>query len=66
MSKHEESNNNCVNLCESCCNIQPNCDGMSESGNIIFGDGVGLDNIIACSYYEALEIRHPKHKGQQL
>ena len=51
-----------VNLCDSCCHIQPTCSG----DNIIFGTGVGDDNIIACNSYEPIELRHPKHAGQEL
>ncbi len=53
---------NHVNLCGSCCHVQPTCD----SDNLIFGDGVGDDNIVACSGYEAITLRHPKDGGQEL
>ncbi len=42
-----------VNLCDSCCNEMPICDG----DNIIFGTGKGNDNICACSTYESIQLR---------
>lgn len=51
-----------VNLCDSCCNIQPSCD----ADNLIFGTGKGEDNIIACSKYTPIELRHPKHEGMAI
>lgn len=48
-----------VNLCNSCCHEQPAC----SSDNLIFGSGVGDDNIVACSAYDAIELRHPRHNG---
>ena len=55
-----------VNLCLSCGHVIPTCGGMAENSNIIFGDGVGLDNIIACADYEAVAIRDPKYAGQEI
>ena len=40
---------NKVNLCDSCSQSYPEC--PSEFENLIFGDGIGNDNICACSYY---------------
>lgn len=51
-----------VNLCDSCCHFQPVC----ECNNLIFGTGLGDDNIIACDGYEPIELRHPKYVGQEL
>ena len=48
-----------VNLCASCCHEVPTC----ESDNMIFGSGIGDDNVAACSNYEPIEFRHPKHNG---
>ena len=41
---------NHVNLCDSCMWKYPQC----KYDNIIFGDGVGNDNICACSNYKPL------------
>ena len=49
-----------VHLCNSCCNVYPDC----EAKNVIFGTGVGTDNIAACNSYEAITFRHPKDKGR--
>lgn len=38
---------NKVNLCSSCSKDYPVCDG----DNLLFGDGVGNDNIITCAGY---------------
>lgn len=48
-----------VHLCVSCCHAMPTCD----SDNMIFGTGIGDDNVVACSSYESVEFRHPKHAG---
>jgi len=40
---------NKVHLCNSCKNKYPSCNPK----NVIFGTGVGLDNIIACEKYKA-------------
>lgn len=39
--------NNGVNLCDSCYNEYPDC----SAENVLFGDGVGKDNICCCSEY---------------
>lgn len=41
---------NAVNLCDSCDHEYPDCPSDSKD-DIIFGDGVGNDNICACRYY---------------
>ena len=48
-----------VNLCASCRNELPEC----PSESIIFGTGVGYDNICACSDYEPIESRNPNRSG---
>ena len=48
-----------IHLCVSCCKEHPVC----GSENIIFGSAKGDDNVAACSIYEPVELRHPKHKG---
>jgi len=45
--------NNKVHLCSSCSHEYPVCD----SGDIVYGNGKGNDNIAACSEYEALKFR---------
>lgn len=44
-----EINNNKVNLCDSCSQVYPDCTSKPE--DVYFGDGVGHDNICACSEY---------------
>lgn len=41
---------NKVHLCDSCAYIYPDCPSKKE--NVIFGDGVGNDNICCCSCYD--------------
>lgn len=41
--------NNKVNLCDSCSQVYPDCTSKPE--NVYFGDGIGHDNICACSEY---------------
>ena len=48
-----------TNLCKSCCHEYPTCD----ADDIIFGNGVGNDNICACSNYEAISWRSPADRG---
>ena len=48
-----EINNNKVNLCDSCSQVYPDCTSQPE--NVYFGDGVGHDNICACSEYRPSE-----------
>ena len=42
--------NNQVNLCDSCTYTYPEC--PSEKDDVIFGNGIGNDNICACNKYE--------------
>ena len=42
---------NVTNLCDSCKHSYPEC--PSKADDVIFGDGKGNDNIIACAVYEA-------------
>lgn len=44
-----EITNNKVNLCDSCSQVYPDCTSKPE--DVYFGDGVGHDNICACSEY---------------
>lgn len=41
---------NQVNLCDSCTYTYPEC--PSENGDVIFGNGIGNDNICACNKYQ--------------
>ena len=43
---------NKVNLCESCRLEYPVC--MAGSADVLFGDGVGDDNVCGCSCYEPI------------
>ncbi len=49
--------NNEVNLCDSCCEQYPSC---PQDLKVIFGDGVGNDNVCACNKYDAIAYRDPK------
>ena len=42
--------NNQVNLCDSCTYTYPEC--SSEKDDVIFGNGIGNDNICACNKYQ--------------
>ena len=44
---------NKVNLCESCNHEYPVC--MAGSADVLFGDGVGNDNVCCCSYYAPIK-----------
>lgn len=44
--------NNKVNLCDSCRNNYPEC-----NGDVLFGDGVGNDNICCCNCYNPLQTK---------
>ena len=44
--------NNKVNLCDSCNYIYPEC--PSERYDVMFGDGIGKDNICCCAGYRAI------------
>ena len=52
--------NNSVCLCNSCCNKYPECE--SEDIDIVFGDGVGNDNICCCNKYEPI-VEHDYDRG---
>ena len=41
--------NNCIHLCNSCYKEYPDCD--AEQDDIVFGDGIGSDNICCCNKY---------------
>lgn len=47
-----EIKDNQVHLCKSCKNAFPKC--FAQADDVIFGSGVGNDNICACSKYEPL------------
>ncbi len=42
--------NNTIHLCDSCQKVYPECDSTAKE--VIFGTGVGNDNICACACYE--------------
>lgn len=42
--------NNQINLCDSCTYTYPEC--SSKKGDVIFGNGIGNDNICACNKYQ--------------
>ena len=44
---------NKVNLCDSCKHEYPVC--MAGSADVLFGDGVGDDNVCCCSCYDPIE-----------
>ena len=44
-----EIQNNKVNLCDSCSQVYPDCTSKPE--DVYLGDGIGHDNICACSEY---------------
>ena len=50
--------NNKVNLCDSCRFAYPECEG-----EVIFGDGVGNDNICCCNCYFPL-MSHNEEDGE--
>ena len=45
-----EIKNNAVNLCDSCTHFYPGCPAAEDE--VVFGDGIGHDNICACSEYQ--------------
>jgi hypothetical protein len=47
---------NQINLCESCAENHPSC----EPNSVVFGDGVGHDNICACDIYSPVKLRKTK------
>lgn len=48
-----------LHLCDSCCLDFPTCPGKI----LVWGDGVGNDNVVACASYEPLQVRHPHDIG---
>ena len=46
---------NQIHLCDSCHEELPNCD---QEKHIIFGTGLGDDNICACSSYNPVHVRN--------
>lgn len=48
---------NKVHLCDSCKKSYPSCSMDCEAKNIIFGTGVGNDNVIACSEYQSINVK---------
>lgn len=59
--KSMEITNNCINLCQSCYKEYPNCDANND--DIVFGDGIGNDNICCCSKYLPLVERDTDRNG---
>ena len=53
--------NNSVCLCNSCCNKYPEC-GSKINIDVVFGDGVGNDNICCCNKYEPI-VEHDYDRG---
>ena len=47
-SARSDIENNHVNLCDSCSHTYPDC----NQTDVIFGDGVGHDNICCCGMYQ--------------
>lgn len=47
--------NNHVNLCDSCKKLMPECEASYD--DVIYGDGVGNDNICACNKYQPVARR---------
>lgn len=52
--------NNSVHLCNSCLNCYPEC--ADEKQQILFGDGIGNDNICCCNRYEPI-MEHDYDRG---
>ena len=50
---------NAVNLCDTCRHTYPGC---PSGDDVIFGDGVGGDNICACAKYETAWAKMRKEK----
>ena len=50
---------NKVNLCDTCRHTYPGC---PSGDDVIFGDGVGGDNICACAQYETALAKMRKEK----
>lgn len=52
---------NSVNLCDSCRRTYPDCDVRGDG--VVFGDGIGGDNICACCLYDPMVKRGPDDYG---
>lgn len=48
--------NNQINLCDSCKYLYPACPS-GEEDDVIFGNGIGNDNICACNKYDPLKTK---------
>lgn len=59
-TESDEVKNNKVNLCDSCNYIYPEC--PSEKYDVMFGDGVGKDNICCCAGYRAINEQEIRQK----
>lgn len=55
--------NNCIHLCQSCYKEYPNCDANND--DIVFGDGIGNDNICCCNKYLPLVERDTDRGGHK-
>lgn len=62
-TESDEVKNNKVNLCDSCNYIYPEC--PSEKYDVMFGDGVGKDNICCCAGYRAINEQEIRQKVEQ-
>ncbi len=51
MCKKMKMTNNKVNLCDSCKYTYPDC--SANENDILFGDGIGKDNICCCNSYQS-------------
>ena len=49
--------NNQINLCDSCKYLYPACPSGKEKDDVIFGNGIGNDNICACDKYDPLQTK---------
>lgn len=49
--------NNQINLCDSCKYLYPACPSGKEKDDVIFGNGIGNDNICACNKYDPLKTK---------
>ena len=47
--------NNQINLCDSCKYLYPAC--PSEEDDVLYGNGIGNDNICACNKYDPLKTK---------
>ena len=51
--------NNQINLCDSCKYLYPACPSME--GDVLFGNGIGNDNICACNKYDPLRTKEDEY-----